>query len=221
VRWVATATECELRDGGVMIPAIPALNEAKGSSGLDRKVAPDNALTLDRFLTEVQARAVRMAALALDDREAALDAVQDAMEKLISRYGDRPESEWSPLFWRILQSRIMDSHRRRSVRNKVLSVFGLARGRNDEGEDDSSLEEWQDRQTPEPDRALADAHFTRDLESALRDLPLRQQQAFLLRMWEGLDTAQTAQALGISEGSVKTHVHRAVAALRQRLEAYR
>lgn len=180
----------------------------------------DNAAPLDRFLADVQARAVRMAALALDDREAALDAVQDAMEKLITRYADRSEAEWAPLFWRILQHRILDMHRRRSVRNRVVALFGPGRSRQDEG-DDPAPAEWQDVATPEPDRALGGAQFTEQLEAALASLPMRQQQVFLLRIWEGLDTAETARVLGISEGSVKTHVHRAVAVLRQRLEAHR
>jgi RNA polymerase sigma-70 factor, ECF subfamily len=189
---------------------------------LSRTEDHDNAALLDRFLADVQARAVRMAALALDDREAALDAVQDAMEKLITRYADRPQGEWAPLFWRILQHRILDMHRRRSVRNRVFTVFGSGRSRQDEGaSDDPAPAEWQDVATPEPDRALGGVQFTEELEAALASLPMRQQQAFLLRIWEGLDTAETARVLGISEGSVKTHVHRAVAVLRQRLEAHR
>ncbi|MCG5499970.1 RNA polymerase sigma factor [Ectothiorhodospira lacustris] len=172
--------------------------------------------TLDQFLAQVQGRGVRMAALALGDREAALDVVQDAMTALISRYRDRPAEAWEPLFWRILQTRIRDVYRRRRVRQRVMAVLGLG----DEPQEDPMLT-LPDTFTPEPDRSLEDGRFAVDLESALRQLPLRQQQAFLLRHWEGLDTAATAAALGVSEGSVKTHLHRALQTLRQHLEAYR
>ena len=67
--------------------------------------------------------------MSVRDRDEALDIVQDAMIRLVRRYSRRPSEEWRPLFYRILQNRIRDVQRRRSVRSRVLSFFGGARGR--------------------------------------------------------------------------------------------
>lgn len=155
-----------------------------------------------------------MAQLATGDQDEAMDLVQDAMLRLVQHYGAKPEAEWAPLFHRILQSRILDWHRRATVRNRVRQWFG----RHDEAEqDEDPLEQVADPLGDNPARTAANRQAMRALDAALRALPLRQQQAFLLRAWEGLDTAETAQAMGCSEGSVKTHYSRAVHSLRERL----
>ncbi|WP_274520331.1 RNA polymerase sigma factor [Ectothiorhodospira sp. 9100] len=208
---MSTPLEAWPVDEGTVSAPVP---EPKCADGKD---AFPVAVTLEAFLEGVQNRAVRMAALALGDQEAALDLVQDAMVALIDRYRDRPPEAWGPLFWRILQSRIRDTYRRRRVRQRVLAVLGWS----DDEDREDPLNTLPDSFTPGPDQALADGRFAQDLESALRALPLRQQQAFLLRHWEGLDTSATAAALGISEGSVKTHLYRALQSLQGHLEAYR
>ena len=154
-----------------------------------------------------------MAEIASGNRDDALDIVQEAMLKLAQRYANRPEEEWAPIFHRILQSRINDWHRRSRVRNRWR--VWLSGEDQDHGVD--PIEKHEDRHAVEPSRKLANDQAGQALEAALAALPLRQQQAFLLRAWEGFDVATTAKAMGCSQGSVKSHYSRAVHALRERL----
>ena len=166
---------------------------------------------LDRFLAGVERRAFRMAQIATGHDDEALDLVQEAMLKLVERYGMRTEAEWGPLFHRILQSKIRDWYRR----TKVHSRWRLWLGRDEDGgEMDDPLEAIADTVTPSADHQLQTKEAAAALDAALKTLPLRQQQAFLLRAWEELDVDQTAAAMGCSEGSVKTHYFRAVHTLR-------
>jgi RNA polymerase sigma-70 factor (ECF subfamily) len=169
---------------------------------------------LDDFLAQVERRALRMAELALGHREDAMDAVQDAMIKLVA-YRDRPAGEWTPLFWSILRSQVAERHRRNSVRRRFLAVLG----RGDDDADDP-LEMLPDP-GEDPARRHADGQAWAALGRALRALPRRQREAYLLRELQGLDVAQTAAAMGCSEGSVKTHLFRAMSALRIQLEDWR
>ncbi len=173
----------------------------------------DSQVALDRFLAGVERRALRMAELATGNRDEALDIVQDAMFVLVRRYRDRGDSEWGPLFHRILQTRILDWYRRGRVRHKWLAWLAPH-----DNEDEDPLASLPDAGARRPEDLLGNARAGEALESALRNLPLRQQQAFLLRTWEGLDVAATASAMGCSEGSVKTHYSRAVHTLRDLLE---
>lgn len=171
---------------------------------------------LERFLRDIEARALRIAELSTGNREDALDLVQDAMLAFARRYAARPEAEWRPLFHRVLDSRLLDHHRRRTVRQRWRSLLGRA-----SEADTDALAQPVDPDSAQPWQHLADGELLRALEQGLRALPQRQRQAFLLRVWEGLDVAETACAMGCGHGSVKTHLSRALAALRPRLEAFR
>jgi RNA polymerase sigma-70 factor (ECF subfamily) len=178
-----------------------------GSNTLQQRI-------LDRFFAGVEKRAYRMAYIATGNSEDALDIVQDTMLKMVEKYADKPEDQLTPLFFTILQSRIRDWYRRSAVRNRFRSWFSPATD-DDEGED--PLEQVADPAGRAPDEILATRSSLQALEVALRQLPLRQQQVFLLRAWEGLDVKQTAKAMQCAEGSVKTHYSRALAALRNKL----
>lgn len=172
---------------------------------------------LNRFLAEVERKAFRMARIALRHDEDALDAVQDAMLQLARRYAQRPATEWRPLFYRILENRIRDLQRRRMVRGRVMALMPWRRDADDEPPD--PVAEAPDR-GPGPAEQVDGMDMLATLEAAIARLPARQREAFLLRNMEGLDVAQTAAAMGCSDGSVKTHYFRAVQALQAQLGEY-
>lgn len=183
-------------------------------AGFDQKsdnAARPPAATLELFLAGIGTRAFRFAEAGLRSRDDALDAVQDAMMKMLG-YRERPAAEWTPLFWSILRRKIVDVQRRGSFR---LRFFAPASER---GED--SVIDWAD-----PAAGPSQAHDQREayakLTLALRKLPARQREAFTLRVLEELDVAETAKAMGCSEGSVKTHLSRARDALQKQLEDFR
>lgn len=167
---------------------------------------------MDNFLRNVQARAYRIAHIATGNTEDALDLVQDAMFKLVEKYSDRPDSEWAPLFYRILNSRINDLHRRNGVRNRFRRwLYDDPETRED------PVQTAEDEFGQRPEKQTQTNQSMSKLEQALKTLPIRQKQAFLLRVWEGLDVKQTAVAMSCAEGSVKTHYSRAVHFLREQL----
>lgn len=156
------------------------------------------------------------------DEEAALDIVQDAMLRLAERYGDRPAAELPPLFQRILQNAIRDWYRRQRVRSlwtTLLSSFSLGR----EEEEHDPLETLPagagSNLETHPAEMLERSQVIEIINEEVAKLPSRQRQAFLLRYWEELDVAETAKAMGCSEGSVKTHCSRAAHALAAALKA--
>lgn len=173
---------------------------------------------LNRFLAEVERRALRIAEIAVRDRDEALDLVQDAMIKLVRNYSKRSKEEWTPLFYRILQNGVRDWQRRQMVRNRVMVWF---RKKPTEDNDYDPVAAAPDPTGRTPDEELANSEAMDSLELAVRDLPERQREAFMLRTFEGLDVAGTAIAMGCSQGSVKTHYSRAVHTLRDRLEEHR
>jgi RNA polymerase sigma-70 factor (ECF subfamily) len=177
-------------------------------------------MALDRFLAGVEQRAYRLAVIATSHHEDALDIVQDAMLRLARRYGDRDAAQWGPLFQRILQSVIRDWYRRTTVRNRWRQFFGSrSAGAEDEPAEDPLAARFA-ASDPDPGRQLVNRQAMEALDAALHQLPLRQQQAFLLRQWEGLSVRDTAAAMSCSEGSVKTHFSRALTALREQLHEH-
>ena len=175
-------------------------------------------LELSNFLESVERRAFKQTVYAVRDDHAALDIVQDAMMKLAEKYGNNPVTELPMLFQRILQNTMRDYWRRQKVRNlwtTLLSSFGG----NDEDDERDPLESIDvEDDADEPSAQLERSQTIKSIEKALEKLPARQREAFVLRYWEEMDVAETAKAMGCSEGSVKTHCSRAVHAMAAELK---
>lgn len=143
------------------------------------------------------------------------------MLKLAEKYGDRPADELPLLFQRILQNTIRDFYRRSKVRSMwttLLSAFS-----SDDDEDSDPLEtlaaDENNNGAITPESQLLQAQTMKVIEDEIKKLPARQREAFLMRYWEDMDVAETAEAMGCSEGSVKTHCSRATHALASALSA--
>ena len=177
---------------------------------------------LSDFLKSVEKRAFKRSIYHVRDEEAALDIVQDSMMKLAEHYGDKPPAELPMLFQRILSNCTLDWFRRQKTRNALFSNMSDFESSTEDGDFDL-LETYAvvegSQQVESAEDSTRRAQILRQIESEIQELPARQREAFLMRYWEDMDVAETAAAMGCSEGSVKTHCSRAVAALSKALKA--
>ena len=173
----------------------------------------------------MEKRAFKQAVYAVRDDEAALDIVQDAMLKLTEKYADKPVAELAPLFQRILQNVVHDHFRRQKVRNLWTTLLSSLQGGDNDG--DSTDHDPLESLLPEENNEMAENsanivesnQILRIIEAEIHRLPNRQREAFIMRYWQEMDVAETAAAMGCSEGSVKTHCSRATHALATALRA--
>jgi RNA polymerase sigma-70 factor (ECF subfamily) len=177
---------------------------------------------LSDFLKSVEKRAFKRSLYHVRNEESALDIVQDSMMKLAEHYGHKPVEELPMLFQRILSNSTLDWFRRQKVQNAHFSNFSDFDGPGDD-EDFNILETLNasagSDQSESAEKLTERAQVLREIEDAVSKLPARQREAFLMRYWEELDVAETAAAMGCSQGSVKTHCSRAVHALSEAMKA--
>ena len=145
------------------------------------------------------ARLVALARVLLDRQVEAEEVVQEAFARVLARRGadDTP----LPYVERTVVNLCRDGLRRRAVVRRTRELVG----------DDARAAEQVALGTAEQRRVV----------DAVRALPRRQRECVALRHLLGRSTDETAAVLGISEGSVKTHLHRGMAALETELEDWR
>ncbi|MFV5502388.1 MULTISPECIES: RNA polymerase sigma factor [Acinetobacter] len=169
---------------------------------------------LKNFMQDVTGRALVMMESATQGQHGiAMDLVQEAFISLHKSYAEKTTEEWYPLFYTILNNKLQDWRRKEARRGQMFSFFKKVSLDDDEIEFDDVVDE----STPTPLEFLDQAVTAEEIQEAIAKLPVRQQQAFMLRAWEGFDTHTTAQIMNCTEGSVKTHYHRAIQGLRASL----
>ena len=169
---------------------------------------------LKLFMQDVTGRALVMMESATQGQHGvAMDLVQEAFIALHKSYRDRPNDEWYPLFYTILNHKLQDWRRKEARRANPFSFFKKV----SLDDEDLELNDVVDENAINPADFLDHTATAEEIQTAIQQLPLRQQQAFMLRAWEGFDTQTTAQIMNCSEGSVKTHYHRAIQGLRATL----
>jgi RNA polymerase sigma-70 factor (ECF subfamily) len=202
------------RPGGK--PLGPVCYHSREPHAAPRRTTLATPKELSDFLASVERRAFKQCVYAVHEEQAALDIVQDSMMKLAEKYAQRPPAELPLLFQRIMQNTIRDHFRRSKVRSTWTTLLGnLGMGGDDDDADPLETMELEDLSNipASPAAQLEQSQVMAAIEEAVKGLPDRQREAFMLRYWEELDVSETAKVMGCSEGSVKTHCSRATHAL--------
>lgn len=158
--------------------------------GRDR-VAED----LELFLAERGRPLLRTAMLLTGSREAGEDLLQAGLERLL-RHWKAIEGSPEPYLRSTLYHLAADGHRRQRTRRRGLSLMRAAG-------------------IPPAVGGTAEVDLRDALVRLLQQLPPRQRAAIVLRYWEQLSEAETAEALGCSAGTVKSATSRGLARLRE------
>jgi RNA polymerase sigma-70 factor, ECF subfamily len=197
---------------GFSIPMDLAPKQSQTADASILKSTAEQRLKL--FMQDVTGRALVMMESATQGQHGvAMDLVQEAFIALHKSYRDRPNDEWYPLFYTILNHKLQDWRRKEARRANPFSFFKKV----SLDDEDLELNDVVDENAINPADFLDHTATAEEIQMAIQQLPLRQQQAFMLRAWEGFDTQTTAQIMNCSEGSVKTHYHRAIQGLRATL----
>ena len=203
-------------------PTMNRLNIQQGFS-LSDKFSADSIVnessqhSMDGFLASVERRAYVIAFASCRDQQIALDIVQDSMFRMVKNYSSKPSGQWQPLFFKVLNNRITDQHRKRGF-GRMARWFG-----NNSVENEQATEAVDQLATEEigPENLAISTDMKSAMELALTQLSIKQQQALMLRLWQGLSVREAAIAMGVSEGSVKTHLSRAVHEMREHLQEFK
>ena len=171
---------------------------------------------IDSFLASVEKEAFVVAMAACRDQDVAMDIVQDTMFSMVRNYIKKPSAQWKPLFFKVLSNRITDHHRKRGL-SRLTQWFGR---KNENSEINEEAVDQLESESFGPDVLLDSLDMNTAMQDAIEQLTFKQQQALVFRLWQGLSVKEAAVAMGVAEGSVKTHLSRAVKQMREQLKGF-
>lgn len=166
---------------------------------------------LNIFFIANEKKAYAIAVMSLKNKDDALDVVQDVMIKFVEKYKRKNQKHWCSLFYRMVQNRITDFHRSNTKKRKYFSFFNTDK-------DENIIEQVADENYVTALQQMDDYTKIENLQDCLNELPTRQLQAFVCRIWEGLSVKETANSMKCSQGSVKTHLFRALKSIREQMK---
>jgi len=145
----------------------------------------------------------------MNDYEEAEDVSQEAFAVLYRKiHSFREESSLKTFFMSILINLV----RQRLRRKRLLSFISLSRYQDEGDEVQAVVEDSHDME-----RAIIGKEIGEKIEKAVSRLPLRQKEVFVMRHYEGMSLEEIAKATGCSVGTIKSHLFRAINALRKKL----
>ena len=180
-------------------------------------------LTAFDFLVErYQQQAYGIAYQMVGHHEDAKDLSQQAFLRIYEGVSSfRGISRFYTWFYRILVNLCLDHLRRRSLLNRFFR-FSTAYDPEKEDSEERIYGEAQERpDSGNPEQCLADKEFRLALQKALATLSPQQRAVFLFRNNHDLSIQEIGEILGTSEGTVKTHLFRAVRSLREKLSDFK
>lgn len=172
---------------------------------------------LEPFLIKIRTQTLAFAVFRLKDEETALDILQDTMMGFVKVAHRYEQEAWKNLFYKILTRRITDWQRKETWRRKLRHILPISRLSKTEDHQDNFYTHASNTASNPAESQMATDELAENFEAVLQQLPARQQEAYLLRQWRGLSVKETATIMQCSEGSVKTHLFRAMKTLKEQL----
>ncbi|MBO4343472.1 MAG: sigma-70 family RNA polymerase sigma factor [Clostridia bacterium] len=181
---------------------------------LAKKASDGDVNSFEKIVRKYEKYVCAVAYSVLRDREETFDASQEVFLKLYHSIGSfKGESSFSSWLYRITKNCALDFLRKRKERPLSLTVSD----ENDEGSKVLDVSDESEKNSPE--KALVSKERKELLYEAISELSDEHREIIVLRDINGYSYSEISDMLSIEEGTVKSRLFRARAALREKLFA--